>query len=79
MKTTAAIEKFLGEIRWIAEEVAMLCHEDTPWANVLGAVAVAAITGNSLTGARLLEGHYSGEEADAVFSLLEDAASLLED
>jgi hypothetical protein len=68
---------FVNEVRWIAEELAMLCYDDAPWANVLGAAAVAAITGSPELGARLLEGYYSGEEADAIFSLLEDAASLV--
>ncbi len=79
MRKNRAIEWLVGEIRWLAEEVEMLCRDEVPWANALGAVAVAAITRSPHLGARLLEGYYSPEEADAVFSLLEDAASLLED
>ncbi len=79
MRKVNTIGRFVGEIRWFAEEVEMLCRDEVPWANALGAVAVAAITRSPHLGIRLLEGYYSPEEADAVFSLLEDAALLLED
>jgi hypothetical protein len=58
----------------IADQLIALCHVDTPWEIALGAVAVAAITGDAERGALLLEGYYSGEEADGVYDLLEAAA-----
>jgi len=79
MGKVKTIGDFVKELRWLAEEVELLCHVDTPWANVLGAVAVAAITGRASTGAQLLEGYYSPEEADGIYSLLDEAAALLDD
>jgi len=60
----------------IADELIIFCHVGTPREVVLGAVAVAYITGDPGAGERLLEGHYSGAEADVVWALLEVAASL---
>jgi len=73
------IEDFMDELAGIADRLIALCHVDTPWEVALGAAAVAAITGDAGRGALLLRGHYSGEEADGVWDLLEAAAELLEE
>jgi len=73
------VEAFLDELRRIADQLYALLHVDTPWEAALGAVAVAAITGDAERGTWLLRGHYSGEEADGVYHLLKAAADLLEE
>jgi len=72
------IEAFLDELTRIADELHGLCHVETLWEAALGAAAVAAVTGSAERGAWLLRDHYSGEEADGVYDLLEAAANLLE-
>jgi hypothetical protein len=73
------VDDFVKRLKRIADQLYGLCYEDTPWETALGAAAVAAITGDAERGALLLSGHYSGEEADLVYDLLETAADLLEE
>jgi len=60
----------------MADRLICYCHVDTSWEVALGAVAVAYITGYPHYGQRVLQGYYSGEEADGVYELLWEAASL---
>jgi hypothetical protein len=62
----------------LADRLVNFCHVDTPWEVALGAVAVAAITGDAGSGELVLRGYYSGEEAGAIYDLLEEAASMVE-
>jgi hypothetical protein len=73
------IEAFPEELTRIADGLHGLRHVETLWEAALGAAAVAAITGSAERGAWLLEDHYSGEEADGVYGLLEAAANLLKE
>jgi hypothetical protein len=73
------LTEIMDTLKEIADQLHELCYVDTPREIALGAAAVAAITGDAKRGAFLLEGHYSGEEADGVYDLLEAAARLLEE
>jgi hypothetical protein len=73
------VDRLMDKLTQIADQLYGLCYVDTPWEVALGAVAVAAITGDAERGALLLRGHYSGGEADLVYGLLETAADLLEE
>jgi hypothetical protein len=75
-KQAAVLEDFMDRILEMADRLINFLYVETPWEIALGAVAVAAITGDVESGERLLDGYYHAEEADAVYDLLELATSL---